>query len=36
MGNKILIFGDIEIEKDKFYGYKSPTFFKIFLMYSCL
>ena len=31
MGNKILIFGDIEIEKDKFYGYKSPTFFYFFL-----
>ena len=30
MGNKILIFGDIEIEKDKFYGYKSPTFLNFF------
>ena len=26
MGGEILTFGAIEIEKDKFYRYKSPTF----------
>ena len=26
MGKQILTFGDIEIEKHKFYHYKSPTF----------
>ena len=26
MGKQILTFGDIEIEKDKFYRYKSPIF----------
>ena len=26
MGKEILTFGDIEIEKNKFYDHKSPTF----------
>ena len=26
MGKEILTFGNIEIEKDKFYRYKSPVF----------
>ena len=28
MGNEILTFGDIEIEKNKFYRHKSPIFLK--------
>ena len=28
MGKEILTFGDIEIEKNKFYGGKIPTFLK--------
>ena len=28
MGKEILTFGDIEIEKNKFYCYKSPIFLK--------
>ena len=28
MCKQILTFGDIEIEKDKLYHYKSPTFFE--------
>ena len=29
MDKEILTFGDIEIEKNKFYRYKSPIFFKV-------
>ena len=29
MGKEILTFGDIEIEKNKFYRYKSPIFLKV-------
>ena len=28
MGNKVLKFGDIKIEKNKFYRHKSPNFLK--------
>ena len=28
MGKKILAFGDIEIEKNKFYRHKTPIFLK--------
>ena len=29
MGKEILTFGDVKINKDKFYHYKSPIFLKI-------
>ena len=28
MGKKILTFGDIEIEKNEFYGHETPIFLK--------
>ena len=28
MGKEVLTFGDIDIEKDKFYCHRSPTFLK--------
>ena len=28
MGKEVLTFGDIDIEKDKFYCHRSPTFFE--------
>ena len=35
MGNEFLTFGNIEIEKIKFYRHKNPIFWKMYILKKC-